>query len=282
MNYQNIKSQLASAGIETADLEARILLEDIAGISKSDFLFQRDHDLPEPISKQISDMIDRRVQGESLGRILGYRDFWKSRFYLSADTLEPRPDTETLIEEVLRDGQRPKRILDLGTGTGCILLSLLQEFPDATGVAVDKAYGACVAAEDNAKRLGLEDRTTILNGSWFDPLLQIPPKDSKFDLIVSNPPYIPSSEIRNLQAEVKNHDPILALDGGNDGLDPYKFLCSNLKRYLEPHGIVVLEFGVGQAFDITRIVEEAGATLIRVTNDLGGVPRVIKFTYGDN
>lgn len=278
MNYQNIKSRLASAGIETADLEARILLEDIAGISKSDFYFDRDKDLPEHISQQINDMIDRRVQGESLGRILGYRDFWKSRFYLSADTLEPRPDTETLIEEVLHDHRSPKRILDLGTGTGCILLSLLQEFPDAAGVAVDKAYGACVAAEDNAKRLGLQNRARILNGSWFEPL----PKDSKFDLIVSNPPYIPSLEIRNLQLEVKNHDPILALDGGNDGLDPYKFLCSNLKNYLEPNGIVVLEFGVGQASDITRIVEEAGATLIRVSNDLGGVPRVIKFTYGDN
>jgi release factor glutamine methyltransferase len=278
MNYQNIKTKLASAGIETADLEARILLEDIAGIPKSEFFFQRDKQLSDDISNSINTIIDRRVQGESLGRILGYRDFWKSRFYLSADTLEPRPDTETLIEEVLRDGQSPKRILDLGTGTGCILLSLLQEFPDATGVAVDKAYGACVTAGENAKRLALENRTTILNGSWFDPI----PKDSKFDLIVSNPPYIPSQEIRNLQSEVKNHDPILALDGGDDGLLPYKYLCSNLKRYLEPHGIVVLEFGVGQAFDITRIVEEAGATLIRVTNDLGGVPRVIKFTYGDN
>lgn len=278
MNYQNIKSRLASAGIEAADVEARILFEDIAGISKSDFIFERDKDLPDDISAQINDIIDRRVQGESLGRILGYRDFWKSRFYLSPDTLEPRPDTETLIEEVLHQHQSPKRILDLGTGTGCILLSLLQEFPDALGVAVDKAYGACVAAEDNAKRLGLENRTTILNGSWLDPI----PEGTKFDLIVSNPPYIPSLEIRNLQPEVKNHDPILALDGGNDGLLPYKYLCSNLKRYLEPNGIVVLEFGVGQAYDISRIVEEAGATLIRVTRDLGGHERVIKFTYGDN
>lgn len=278
MNYQNIKSQLASAGIETADLEARILLEDIAGIPRSEFIFQRDKELPDDISKQINSIIDRRVQGESLGRILGYRDFWNSRFFLSSDTLEPRPDTETLIEEVLHEHRSPKSILDLGTGTGCILLSLLQEFPDALGMAVDKAQGACVTAAENAKRLGLENRTTILNGSWFDPI----PKDSKFDLIVSNPPYIPSLEIRNLQSEVKNHDPILALDGGEDGLLPYKYLCSNLKRYLHPHGVVVLEFGVGQAYDITRIVEEAGATLIRVTNDLGGVPRVIKFTYGDN
>lgn len=278
MNYHDIKGQLANGGIETADLETRILVEDIAGISKSELLFQKDKNLSPDIAVRIQTIIDRRLKGESLGRILGYRDFWKSRFYLSPDTLEPRPDTETLIEEVLKENIHPQSILDLGTGTGCILLSLLQEFPKATGTAVDKAIGACLAAQENAVRLGLENRVTILNGSWFDPL----PANSKFDLIVSNPPYIPSAEIRNLQSEVKNHDPILALDGGEDGLSPYKFLCTNLKKYLEPNGIVALEFGVGQAFDITRIVEEAGATLIRVANDLGGMPRVIKFTYGDN
>ena len=278
MNYHDIKARLAEGGIDTADLETRILIEDIAGIPKTELLFQKGRDLSPEHALQIEAMIKRRIDGESLGRILGYRDFWTSRFYLSADTLEPRPDTETLIEEVLKENFKPRSILDLGTGTGCILLSLLQEFPEATGTAVDKAEGACITARQNAVRLGLENRTTILNGSWFDPL----PKDSKFDLIVSNPPYIPSAEIRNLQSEVKNHDPILALDGGNDGLDPYKFLCTNLKKYLEPNGIVVLEFGVGQASDITRIVEEAGATLIRVTKDLGGLERVIKFTYGDN
>lgn len=278
MNYHIIKTKLASAGIDTADLEARVLLEDIAGIPKPEFFFRRDEALSETVAQRIQAILDRRVQGESLGRILGYRDFWKSRFYLSADTLEPRPDTEILIEEVLRDHPSPQSILDLGTGTGCILLSLLQEFPHARGTAVDKAQGACVTATENAKRLGLENRVTVLNGSWFDPL----PADSQFDVIVSNPPYIPSAEIRNLQAEVKNHDPILALDGGDDGLNPYKFLCSNLKKYLEPHGIVVLEFGARQENDIARIVKDSGATLIRIANDLSGHPRVIKFTYGDN
>jgi len=278
MNYQDIKLALASAGIETADLEARILLEDIAGISRDEFFFSKDKELPKNIAADIETIIRRRITGESLGRILGYRDFWKSRFILSPDTLEPRPDTETLIEEVMRDNISPKTILDLGTGTGCILLSLLQEYPEAHGVGIDKAEGACITARENARRLGLDSRVTILNGSWFDPL----PTDSKFDVIVSNPPYIPSAEIRNLQVEVKNHDPILALDGGDDGLLPYKYLCSNLKKYLVTDGIVVLEFGVGQAGDIIRIVEDAGATLIRVTNDLSGHARVIKFRYGDN
>jgi release factor glutamine methyltransferase len=277
VNYSAIKAVLTAADIVTADLEARILLEDVAGISKSDFFFQKDKEIPSHIAEQISKIIERRVQGESLGRILGYRDFWTSRFYLSPDTLEPRPDTETLIEVAL-EGPTPKRILDLGTGTGCILLSLLQEFPDAIGVGVDLAVGACETARQNAIRLGLENRVTFVNGSWVDPL----PADSKFDLIVSNPPYIPSPEIRHLQVEVKNHDPILALDGGDDGLSPYKILLPVLKKYLETDGFVLFEFGVGQVDDLIRIVAEAGATLSRVVRDLGGHPRVLKISYGDN
>ncbi len=316
MNYHDIKSQLSNAGIDTAELEARILLEDVAGVARHDMLTKdivflssssqhphpdlpplrgkeikssplRGEDLgvgdntifiPPDITQRIQTIIDRRVGGESLGRILGYRDFWKSRFYLSPDTLEPRPDTETLIEAALECDTPPKRILDLGTGTGCILLSLLQEFPDAIGVGVDIAEGACIAARDNAQRLGLQNRVTFLNGSWFEPL----PNESKFDLIVSNPPYIPSAEIRNLQNEVKNHDPILALDGGEDVLLPYKFLLPNFKNYLEQDGNVLLEFGAGQSPDIIRIVEDAGATLIRVIPDLGGHPRVVKIAFGDN
>ncbi len=278
MNYHDIKSQLSAAGIDTAELEARILLEDVAGIPKSEFLFQKNKDLSPDITQKIQIIIDRRVGGESLGRVLGYRDFWNSRFYLSADTLEPRPDTETLIEAALECESPPKRILDLGTGTGCILLSLLQEYPDAIGVGVDIAGGACVTARENAQRLGLQNRVTFLNGSWFEPLAN----ESQFDLIVSNPPYIPSVEIRNLQNEVKNHDPILALDGGEDGLLPYKFLLPKFKNYLEQGGTVLLEFGAGQVDDIVRIVEDAGATLIRTIHDLGGHPRVVKIAFGDN
>lgn len=278
MNYRDIQSKLSAAGIETAALEARMIMEDIAGVGALDFL-TKEISLSDDIVSKIHSIVDRRITGESLGRILGYRDFWKSRFYLSPDTLEPRPDTETLIETVLKgDSPPPRRILDLGTGTGCILLSLLQEFPDATGVGVDVSGGACATARANAERLGLSNRVEFLMGSWTNPL----PPDSKFDLIVSNPPYIPTEEIRNLQKEVQNHDPILALDGGDDGLYPYKYLCSNLKKYLETDGFVLFEFGAGQSNDISRIVADAGATLIRLVRDLGGHERVIKFRYGDN
>jgi release factor glutamine methyltransferase len=318
MNYNEITNKLRGAGIENPAFETRIIMEDIAEISSVDFVTKniifedsihpnpnlppsrgkehsrkssphsylgRGEDLgggdviiiPFEISQKILSIINRRIKGESLGRILGYRDFWKSRFYLSPETLEPRPDTETLIETAL-DGEPPRRILDLGTGTGCILLSLLQEFPNATGIGVDISDGACATARGNAERLGLSHRAQFLTGSWIDPL----PSDSQFDLIVSNPPYIPSAEIRNLQKEVQNHDPILSLDGGTDGLLPYKYLCSNLKKYLETDGVVLFEFGAGQGNDIIRIVKDAGATLIRVVSDLGGHQRVIKFTYGDN
>ena len=308
MNRHAITSKLLAAGIETAVLETRIIMEDIAGISPIDLvtkdvflspsslpdsfgqsILSMDHPnksdddlyniiiIPQHIADKIISIIERRINGEPLARILGYRDFWKARFYLSSDTLEPRPDTETLIEMAL-DGKVPRRILDLGTGTGCILLSLLQEFPNATGIGVDLSEGACNTARDNAHRLSLSERVQFLNGSWLDPL----PNNSRFDLIVSNPPYIPTAEIRNLQKEVQNHDPILALDGGEDGLLPYKYLCSNLKKYLEADGIVLFEFGAGQGNDITRIVKDAGATLIRVGRDLGGHDRVIKFRYGDN
>lgn len=276
MNRRDITAKLQAAGIENPAFETRIIMEDIAGVNAVD-LITKEVVVSDDTSQKILSIINRRLQGESLGRILGYRDFWKSRFYLSPETLEPRPDTETLIETAL-DGNPPRRILDLGTGTGCILLSLLQEFPNATGIGVDISDGASATARRNAERLGLSHRAQFLTGNWTDPL----PHDSKFDLIVSNPPYIPTAEILNLQKEVQNHDPILSLDGGADGLLPYKYLCSNLKKYLETDGVVLFEFGSGQGDDIIRIVKDAGATLIRVVHDLGGHQRVIKFTYGDN
>ncbi len=270
MNKQDIISKLQSANIDTAAYDAKIILEDVA---------------PE----HIAEVVARRVAGEPLWRILGYRDFWKHRFYLSPETLEPRPDTETLIETVLssfpspltptlsherRGG--PKRILDIGTGTGCILLSLLHEYPDATGVGVDIQDGALQAARGNAERIGLTNRATFIKSNWCDSV------DGVFDVIVSNPPYIPSRDIANLESNVKNFDPILALDGGNDGLTPYKKLLPDCKKHLARGGRLFFEIGVGQVDDITRLVEENSATLIRGVRDLNGLERVLEIGYGDN
>ena len=271
MNKQDIIARLQAAHIDTAAYDAKIILEDVA---------------PEHIAQVVA----RRVGGEPLWRILGYRDFWKHRFYLAPETLEPRPDTETLIETVLssfppltptlsregRGGETPKRILDMGTGTGCILLSLLHEYPDATGVGVDIQDGALATARGNAERLNLTNRATFTVSNWCDSV------DGVFDVIVSNPPYIPTRDIANLESNVKNFDPILALDGGNDGLDPYKKLLPACKKRLVRGGRLFFEIGMGQVDDITRLVAENSATLIRVVRDLNGVERVVEIGYGDN
>ncbi len=278
--YNELKSLLQTANREMAALEARILFEDIAKISMKSLHLDKDITISREVTERLEKIAFRRCEGEPLGRILGYRDFWKDRFYLSPDTLEPRPDTETLIESVLESYSKsfpPLKILDLGTGTGCILLSLLREFGDARGVGIDISKGAVLMARQNSERLGLADRAGFLQGNWTDRL----EKDRKFDLIVSNPPYIPSADIPNLQKEVRNHDPILALDGGNDGLTPYKNLLPTLKNHLEPQGRIFFEFGINQEEDIKRLAEDSGATLIRVTNDLGGIPRVVEISYGD-
>lgn len=256
MDRTTIIAALKAAGIENAAYDAKIILEDVA-------------------PNKIQSVVARRVAGEPLWRILGYRDFWKSRFYLSPDTLEPRPDTETLIEQALT-GPVPKTILDLGTGTGCILLSLLHEYPEAKGIGVDRSPGACATAQLNAERLGLDSRAQFICGDWLESVT------GKFDLIVSNPPYIPRDVIPNLDENVKNFDPILALDGGNDGLDPYKKLLPELKKHLLPGGRVLFEIGVGQVMDLQRLAEASGANLIRVTRDIGGVERVVEIGYGDN
>lgn len=257
MNKQSILAHLLAAGIDTAVFETQIIIEDV---------------LPE----NIDSVVARRIAGEPLWRILGYRDFWKNRFYMSQDTLEPRPDTETLIESVLKFGNAPKRILDLGTGTGCILLSLLDEYPDATGVGVDLSLGALQTAQKNADRLELGHRVSFIQSNWLDSV------DGVFDLIVSNPPYIPSAVILDLDENVKNFDPILALDGGNDGLAPYKKVLPNLKKHLVRGGRVLFEIGMGQVDDLRRLAESNDANLIRVITDLNGIERVVEIAYGDN
>lgn len=262
------------AGLETPDLDARFLLQDLLGISNSERLSGpiEINDEQQIIAETA---ITRRLAGEPISRILGYREFWGRKFFLSPSTLDPRPDTETLIEAVLESSWKAPRILDLGTGTGCILLTLLHEIRDSSGVGIDLSAEACKTAQKNAEAHGLSSRSTIQNADWVDSL------EGKYDLIVSNPPYIPSEIIPTLSVEVQNHDPILALDGGEDGLNPYKFLLSALKKFLVPGGFIFFEIGQGQLPDIERLVKNSDATLIQFWTDLGGVPRVVKISYGD-
>lgn len=224
----------------------------------------------------LNEAVDRRLAGEPFWRILGEREFWGLPFRLSPATLEPRPDSETLIAAALDQlGTRrrdPLRILDLGTGTGCLLVTLLSECRAASGIGIDLSSEACETARTNAMLNGVAERALFRVGSWTDDL------DGRFDLIVSNPPYIPSADIATLDAVVRDHDPLLALDGGRDGLDPYRHFAAALPDRLADRGHVVLEIGAGQEEDVKAIMQEGGFIWLGSRRDLGGHPRALIFT----
>jgi release factor glutamine methyltransferase len=218
----------------------------------------------------------RRLAGEPVWRILGEREFWGLPFKLSPATLEPRPDSETLVEAAL--AALPERrdealsILDLGTGTGCLLIALLSEFRMARGVGVDLSEDACATARHNAVLNGVAERTMIRQGEWTHGLSQ------RFDLIVSNPPYIPTAEIAALSRSVREHDPLLALDGGEDGLSCYRALAAALPGALAPGGLAILEIGAGQGPEVVAIMTGAGLGFLGSRRDLGGHERALVYT----
>ncbi len=237
-------------------------------------------DLRAPIDPAAQAKLDgfatRRLAGEPVWRILGEREFWGLPFRLGPATLEPRPDSETLVEAALaalsdrRDDALS--ILDLGTGSGCLLIALLSEFRAARGVGVDLSEDACAMARGNAALNGVTDRTVIRQGEWTRGLSQ------RFDLIVSNPPYIPTAEIATLSPTVRDHDPRLALDGGGDGLACYRALAAALPGALAPGGLAILEIGAGQGPDVMALMKAAGLRPAGSRRDLGGHERAVLFT----
>jgi release factor glutamine methyltransferase len=219
----------------------------------------------------------RRLTGEPVARIIGTKEFWGRDFLLSPETLVPRPDTETVVEAVLAfveagpGRQAPLAIVDLGTGTGAILLSLLDELPQARGLALDRSEGAVRTARTNAEKFGLGGRTGFVVGNWTTGL------SGPFDVVVANPPYIESDAIAGLPVDVRRHDPHLALDGGKDGLEAYRLIISDLPRILAPGGAAFLEMGRGQGPELAKIAEKAGfSTKLRA--DLAGIDRVAVLT----
>ena len=264
-------------GIDVADLEARLILSRRADLGWADIIARPDMDISNKQLNNIESDVSERLKGMPLSRLYGEKQFWGLDFALSPETLDPRPDTEILVEQALKafKAAPPITILDLGTGTGCILISLLSEWKQSRGVGVDVSSGALKTAQNNAKTHGVDARASFIQSDWFDSI------EGKFDLIVSNPPYIAAEIIPNLSKEVKNHDPILALEGGHDGLQAYKKIFSSLKSHLNPHGKALLEIGFDQREDVARLAEESDFFVKDVHLDLAGKPRVVEISCGD-
>lgn len=275
--YKFLRHMLGEHEIESPDLESRFMIEERTGHGWSTCIANPNTVISPAALEAIRTDIDMRLSGMPLSRIHGRRQFWGLEFLVTPDTLDPRPDTETLIEKAIDRFRNhpPTRILDLGTGTGCILISLLKEFPNAHGIGVDRSIHALSIAKENARRNQVDTRVSFLCGDWMDSL------GSSFDLIVSNPPYIASGVIPFLSPEVKNHDPILALDGGADGLDAYKKIFSSLKFFLNKGGHAFFEIGYDQKNDVMRLAEESGFLAPVLWLDLAGQPRVVEISGGD-
>lgn len=275
--YDDIRLQLKGADIESPDLEARMILEYRVAKTYSDIIGNPEETIdPSVCGLALKDM-QERVEGKPLSRIYGMKEFYGREFYLGEDTLDPRSDSETLIDAALDilQGDGPKTILDLGTGSGCLLLTLLAECPRARGVGIDLAAGAVEVAQKNAKALGLESGSTFLHGNWFDPLSGEESTPESFDLIVSNPPYISNQIIPILSPEVQNFDPNLALDGGEDGLNAYREIFSQIKNFCHHDTKILLEIGFDQKEEVSRLGDESGFFVARAFSDLGGHDRVL-------
>lgn len=270
-----LAAQLRSAQLDDAELDARILLGAALGLDLTGLISQAARLLTEAEASRLAQHARRRIAGEPVARILGVREFWGLPFRLSEATLVPRPDTETIVEralEMFREQQRshPPVIADIGTGSGAILLALLHEIPEAFGVGTDLSLTALDTAKANAAALGLAGRAAFVACSYAAAL------SGPFDLIVSNPPYIPSGEIPKLSMEVREHDPHLALDGGNDGYDAYRALIPQAAEQLVPGGALIVEAGQGQAADIEALMTAAALSVDRPPRaDLTGIPRAV-------
>jgi release factor glutamine methyltransferase len=258
-------ARLLLSGIENPRLEARLLLAHALGCSVADLV-------AEPRSMVRAGACDallaRRTAHEPLAYIIGRREFWSLDFAVSPATLIPRPESETVVEAALIACPAPLQVLDLGTGTGCLLLAVLHERPDAFGIGVDRSPAAAALAATNAASLGLADRTAFLCADWDSALL------GRFDLVLSNPPYIAGPEIRGLMPEVAEHEPLLCLDGGADGYDAYRRIVPALCALLSPDGVAVLELGAGQAVTVAALATAEGLTA-EMRSDLGGTPRAV-------
>jgi release factor glutamine methyltransferase len=265
----------AKANIEGPALDARLLTLAALGIDQIEFLRRPAEPISDKAAAKLAEFAARRLAGEPIARILGVREFWGLDFAISAATLVPRPETETLVEAVLYycrnhgGHDRPWTILDLGTGSGCIAIALLTQLPRARTLGIDRSPAALLTARGNAQRHGVADRSCWVAGDWGSAI------GTSFDIVVANPPYIATSEIAALATEVRDHDPAHALDGGRDGLDPYRAIIASLARPTIDDGRIFLEVGVGQSQKVAAILRDGGFAVGAPICDLSSIPRVV-------
>jgi release factor glutamine methyltransferase len=269
---RELRRALAEAGFETAALDARLLVLSALDITATDLIADPDVSVTPEQAEKLSAYGRRRLAHEPVARIIGEREFWGLPFGLSPETLVPRPDTETLVETalgLLPDRQAPLLLADFGTGSGCILTALLHELPRAKGLGIDRSFGALRTARRNAERNGVGARCLFALSDWGSALA------GPFDLIVSNPPYIASPVIPGLDREVREHDPLLALDGGPDGLEAYRVILRESWPLLRPGGLLLLEIGYDQAETLTMLSAGHALEVLTIAHDLSHQPRCV-------
>jgi release factor glutamine methyltransferase len=270
--WTDVRKRLEAAGIDTPVLDARLLLEAGAGVSRLEIVTDPRREMSDAQVGAVNALTKRREAREPVSHILGRKHFWTLDLEVNADVLTPRPETEFVVEAGLQatsPADAPHRILDLGAGSGAIIFALLRDRPNATGIAIDISEGALEIARRNAEALGVADRLEIRQNDWAKGL------DERFDLVVSNPPYIRTGDIDGLAPEVARFEPRLALDGGEDGFVAYRIIAAALPRLLKPGATFALEVGLGQAEGVKALVEAAGLTADEPRRDLAGIPRVV-------
>ena len=272
------RRKLSTAGVPGPHLDARLLVGHALGASIETIVGHPNRSIDTERQAHLAALVDRRAKREPMAYILGHREFWSMPIRVTADTLVPRPESETLVEAVLKWVREPTAhvsILDLGTGSGCLLLALLSMLPNAWGVGVDASIGALAVARSNARFLGAESRSWFFNGDWGSSVR------GHFDIVISNPPYISEAEIPTLAPEIRQFEPRFALVGGADGLDCYRQIVPDLNRLLAPGGAAFLEVGAGSAAYVTEMIHDYGFQDIEIKNDLAGVARYVRVNVGD-
>jgi release factor glutamine methyltransferase len=270
--WNEAKRRLQAAGVDSPVIDARLLVEAAAGATRADILAEPRRVLSADQIAALEAYLVRRERREPVSHILGAKGFWKIMLRVTPAVLTPRPDTETILDVVLPlfTEHDAFNVLDLGVGSGAVLLAILAERPAARGLGVDVSEEAIAVARENAANLGLAGRAALMRGDWTAGL-----DGGQFDLVVSNPPYIPTGEIATLAPEVRDHEPRLALDGGPDGLDAYRELAPQILRVLEPSGRFAVEIGPDQAGAVETLFRDAGAEALSVTKDLADRERVV-------